>query len=467
MSLSLIKYPVSSGGGGSDTLLINGDFTSVEGNGNIGTPFQVNVTDLDLQAVTDFGNVTSNPIFVQDAIISDITSGEGVSRLLFGINAGLNPIVEPFAYSSTIVGDFAATEANLEQMTVFGGYAGAGNMGVGTVGIGTFSGANNIGNRCIFIGNNQGVPVLSDGDDNIFIGYNSVNSNAASNVIAIGSEGLNNTGTNITIIGSFASASNSIANAIGIGREITFSQANSFAFKPFNRQASFLLSSLSSDRSYTLPDVNGSLMINPFSGANQMVYSTGVSTTATVTVGTDGQFLSVVAGVPAFVDTVGDNIYNVDGTLAGAREVDMAGFNLQFINAGLFRIQTGPTFIYDFNLGVDFMSSDTSFSSNIISNASDGITLSHVDIATPANNVYLNIKNGTIEFINPISNQTFFKVADYDAVPGFPAPLVLISGSTGEVCWGGHGIPLFTGSFLSQTGEVVSVMNGLIQSVTA
>lgn len=151
-----------------------------------------------------------------------------------------------------------------------------------------------------------------------------------------------------------------------------------------------------------------------------------------------GAGISIVGGQLQFTAGVGDNIYTADGTLSGARTVNMAGFPLQFTNAGLFRIEdtntVGDDGIYDFNQGIDFLTYNATNSTQIFSNMLEGSGLTYRDQVTPANDVELYVASEEITLDNPVATGTFFKIADYSTKTAGDA-LILSDPLTGEVGW--------------------------------
>lgn len=151
-----------------------------------------------------------------------------------------------------------------------------------------------------------------------------------------------------------------------------------------------------------------------------------------------GAGISITGGQLNFTSGAGINIYTTDGTLGASRTVNMAGFPLQFTNAGLFRIEdtngVGNDGIYDFNQGIDFLTYNANFSSNIASNVLNGTVISYNDLVTPANNVSVNVNSQLIRLTNPISTGTQFRIANFGAAAN-GSVLSLADNTTGRVAW--------------------------------
>jgi hypothetical protein len=170
-------------GGAGITFVTNLDLFMTEGESRILTKVNTdtwvvtagNFNKPTLQAVTDYGNSTTNPITVQGIEIKN----NNATSTQIGVNSG--------------------STAGSGQIAI-GLNAGQGNLGNNEIAIGANSGKNNNGANSTFIGANSGENNTQG--DATFIGYQSGTGNTGVRSTALGTQSSrNNSGTNQTALG--------------------------------------------------------------------------------------------------------------------------------------------------------------------------------------------------------------------------------------------------------------------------
>lgn len=163
-----------------------------------------------------------------------------------------------------------------------------------------------------------------------------------------------------------------------------------------------------------------------------------------------GPGISITGGQLSFsVADAGNNLYAIDGTLSGPRNVNMNGYSLQFTNAGLFRVErtsgSGDYGVYDLNQGVDYLTYNATHSTQIFSNMIGGTGISFRNLSNSAEDVTLFVDQGEIVLDNPNINGTYFRVADFNNRQDGDM-LILANAITGEVAWTTPTLPSFSDS---------------------